>query len=111
MAVKEIKEYYNEVASQYSEMLAEIKSFEEESKKGLYPPERLEVVKEALQPLKRNYEMLSYIMYLLNMPNKKSKKKAYARRNATLLDCIDKNNTKEGVLAENKQSLCALHSK
>ncbi len=101
MSVKDVRDYYDEVANQYSDMLAELKDFSELAEKNMYEPERLEQVKESIQPLMRNYEVLSYIMFLLNKPARKEKEKGYERRNKKLLENIRPENTRGGVVAEN----------
>ena len=54
MAVRHVKEYYNKVCDQYHDMLNEIRDFEEEAKKGLIEPERLDEIKKNIQPLINN---------------------------------------------------------
>lgn len=108
MAVKDIKEAYEDICNQYHDMIQEIKDFEEEAKKGLIEPERLDQIKESIRPLLINYERWSYIMFLLNKPVRKSKYKAYELRNKKFLKLIEKNNTQEGVLKENEAVLESL---
>ncbi len=103
MSVLDIKKYYDEVCNQYMDMLNEIKDFEEECKKGLIEPERLDTIKQTIQPLMNNYQMISYIMFLLNKPVKKSKHKAYENRNKKFLKIINEENTKVGILKENSK--------
>lgn len=103
MSVKHIKEYFNQVAEQYSEMLNEIRDFEKEAEEGLMEPERLEQIKQNIIPLKNNFQMLSYVMFLLNKPVKKEKHKRYTQQNKKLLAQIESENTKEGVLATNQK--------
>lgn len=85
MANRHVIEYFNKVADQYHDMLSEIRDFEEECRKGLIEPERLDEVKKIIEPLKNNYMTWSYVMYLLNLPNRERKVKAYKRRNARLI--------------------------
>lgn len=101
MSVKDVKRYYDEVANQYVEMRKELKDFTELAEKSMFEPERLDLIKETIRPLMRNYEMLSYVMYLLNMPTKKQKKKKYEKMNGSLLKSISDKNTKNGVVSEN----------
>ena len=105
MAVRHIKDYFEEVAQQYHDMLEEIRDFEKEAEQGLIEPERLDTIKESIQPLMNNYQMLSYIMVLLNKPNRKRKEKDYERRNKKLLSTIKMENTKQGVIQQNKDVL------
>lgn len=111
MSVKDVKKYYEEVANQYAEMLEELKDFSELAEKNMYEPERIDMIKESMQPLIRNYEVLSYIMFLLNMPNRDAKRKGYERRNEKLLGSIKSENTKAGILKENKDVIDDLRRK
>lgn len=103
MAVKHIKEAFDQIASQYSEMLDEIRDFEEEASKGLIEPERLDQIKESIKPLMANYERWSYIMFLLNKPVKKTKEKKYLSQNKKFIASLNKNNSIESSIEENKQ--------
>ena len=81
MAYKHIKEYYDKICEQYLEMKDEIRDFEIEAQNNIMEPERLDMIKEQIKPLMDNYERWSYMMYLLNLPVKKSKQKSYQERN------------------------------
>lgn len=105
MSVKDIKLYYEEVCQQRAEMLAELKDFEKECEKGLIEPERLDRIKETIQPLLNNYQTLSYIMFLLNKPIKKERQEKYKKQNKKLLKQIDDKYTKEGILNENQTTI------
>ena len=101
MAVKDVKKYYEEVTSQYMEMRDELREFEKLAEENMFEPERIDAIKESIQPLMRNYEVLSYVMYLLNKPSRKSKEKAYEKRSRKILNEVTEKNTEKGVLQEN----------
>lgn len=105
MAVKDIVQYYNEICEQRQQMLDEIHDFEIECEKGMIEPERLDKIKETIQPLLNNYQTLSYIMFLLNKPVKKSKHKKYEEQNKKLLKNIPKEFTQQGIKEQNNQVL------
>lgn len=86
MAKRHVVEYFDKVAKQYSEMLAELKDFENECNNNLVEPEQFEQFKRVLEPIKNNYMMWSYVMYLLNLPNREKKVKAVKRRSKQVLD-------------------------
>lgn len=111
MSKKDVDNYYNEICDQYSQLIEEIHDFEKECEQGLIEPERLDKIKENIQPLKNNYMTISYIMFLLNQPVRKSKKRAYEKRNEKLLKFIDSKYTKDGVLKQNKAVLDAFNKK
>ena len=100
MAKRHVEEYYNQVCNQWLAMQNELNDFAEEARKGLFPPEKLEEIKKSIQPLKTNYETLSYIMFLLNMPNRKKKERKYINSNK-----INTERSRENVLAEGENVL------
>ena len=103
MAYKHTKEYYDKICEQYLEMKDEIRDFEIEAQNNIMEPERLDMIKEQIKPLMDNYERWSYMMYLLNLPVKKSKQKSYQERNKKFISNLNKNNSLQSVLEENKQ--------
>jgi hypothetical protein len=105
MAVKHIKEYYDKVCKDYREAIEEIKDFEKEVQDGIVEPERIENLKQVLKPLMNNYEQISYIMFLLNKPTRKSKESKYIGQNKKLLSKILPQNTTEELLKQNKDVL------
>ena len=111
MSVKHVKDYYEQVAQQYQDMLTELKDFEDLAMNEMFDPERLEQIKESIQPLLRNYETLSYIMYLLNKPNRGSKAKKYEKQYAKQVSKLHPSTTKEGVIATNNGVLNNLKNK
>ena len=111
MAVKDVKAYYEEVANQYHEMTDELKDFTELAQNNMFPPEKLEQVEKIIQPLKNNYEMLSYIIFLLNKPNRKKKAHKYEKCQNGTIKNIEKCHTQEGVIETNRDVLNELQSK
>ena len=59
-------------------------------------------MKRTIEPLKRNYETLNYVDYLLNKPVRKQKQATYERQSKKQLkEC----RVEKEVLDENKKSL------
>lgn len=110
MAVKDLRDYYNKVCNDYKEMLDEIKIFEKEVEQKIVSPEAIDNMKKIIEPLLANYQQISYIMYLLNMPNKNAKKEKYRNQQKKLIKDIDKENTTEAKLETNKKVLERLKS-
>lgn len=103
MAVRHIKEYYNKVSDQYLEMVENLKDFQKEAEEGLVSPEQLENIEAMIEPLKNNYMTLSWIMYLLKLPNKEERKKSYNKKNEKFLKTFDMDFSEQGVLdSDNK---------
>lgn len=105
MSVRDVKEYYNQVCDQYNEMINDLQELEEYAKTNMVEPERLEQYKQTIGPIKENYLTLSYIMFLLNQPNKKEKQKKYLKQHKKELDKIPYSNTQEGKIEKGKQTL------
>lgn len=105
MSVKDVKNYYTQICQQYQEMIDNIKDLEIESEKGLIEPERVERLKEQVAPIKRNYERWTYMMFLLNKPQRKQKFKKYQQQNKRLLSNLSSENSVESVLSENNETI------
>lgn len=107
MSVKDVRKYYETISAQYEQMVAEIKDFEQEAMNGMFEPERLDKIKEQIQPLKTNFERIAYIIYLLDKPTKKSKEPPYIKRNKKKLSKLQ-NATTEAVMKENEEVINSL---
>ncbi len=105
MAMKHFLAYYNEVCKQYRDLKGELKDYEDYAKTHVLSPETMENLERMIAPLKQNYERLSYVMFLLNQPNRKSKQPAYERRMAKAIKSLSKGNSLEAVVAENEDVL------
>lgn len=110
MAVKHIKAYYNQISQQYADMLAELHDFEELAEQKLFSPEKIEEIKESIIPLKNNFERWSYMMYLLNLPNRKSRQPKYHKQHKIDLSKLDNKNSIEATVSENTDTLNKLRS-
>lgn len=90
MAIRDVKEYYFKMLSQYMEMKADLADFEQALKDGFITEEQMQAAFEEVNKVQQNYERLSYIIYLLNLPNRKSKRGKYNRVNSALLAEFEK---------------------
>ena len=88
MSIKDVKKYYDQITADYSEMIESLKEMEELAAQQVVNPDRVEELRKAVEPLKNNYMRISYIMFLLNMPNKKEKKERYKKQQAKFLKNI-----------------------
>lgn len=109
MSKKHVDEYFNVVANQYTDMLEALKDMEEECTKGLLDPDRLEQMKKLIEPLKQNYMRISYIMFLLNKPNRTKKEKRYIDQQNKFLNSIPEKDKLEGIKEENKKIVDSIH--
>ena len=85
MAKKHFDAYYNQVYAQLTSLNKVFDEMSKEVNEGMVAPERLEQLVDTIEPIRLNYQTLSYIKYLLDMPNKKSKKPKYKQVNDKLL--------------------------
>ena len=86
MAVKDVRNYFYTMLVQYLEEKQNLADFEEALKEGFITEEQMQDAMTNVADLENNYHRLVYIMYLLDMPNKKSKKVGYVRQYQPILD-------------------------
>ena len=98
MAKKDIEVYYEQVCAQYNEMVNNLKELEEYARTNVVAPETIDNLKTVIEPIKTNYMTLSYIMFLLNAPNKTKKLKSYVKQNKQKLKDTDVKYYKESIL-------------
>lgn len=112
MAKKDVEEYYQRMVSDYTEskrVLAEMeKCITDESATQFL--DSIKQMQERVRTLEVNYKRLSYIMFLLNMPNKKEKKNRYVKAEQKRLNNIPVEHRKEAVIEENKEVINDLKS-
>ena len=108
MAAKDVKEYYFKLIAQKAELEADLADFEEALKNGFITEEQMQAAKDELIPYQINLDRLTYIMYLLELPNRKVKKAKFANQNKKILSELEKRNADElSVISENKSALDA----
>ena len=108
MAARDVKEYYFKLIAQKAELEADLADFEEALKNGFITEEQMQAAKDELIPYQINLDRLTYIMYLLELPNRKAKKAKFANQNKKVLNELEKRKADEqSVIAENKSALDA----
>jgi hypothetical protein len=86
MAVKDVREYFYTMLSQYLEEKQNLADFEEALKEGFITEEQMQEALDTVAALETNYHRLVYIMYLLDMPNRKAKKAKYVKQYGPILE-------------------------
>lgn len=86
MAVKDVRNYYYTMLSQYIEEKQNLADFEEALKEGNITEDQMHEALSVVSELETNYHRLTYIMYLLAMPNRKSKKSDYVKQHKVILE-------------------------
>ena len=119
MAIKDVRQYFYTMLSQYIEEKQNLADFEEALNAGMITEEQMQEAMEIVAHLEENYHRLAYIMYLFDMPNRGSKKAGYIRQHKNILDefkrlGVDAESIKEentDALAHFKAALNALKNK
>lgn len=106
MAVKDVKEYYFKMLAQYLEMKNDLVDFEEALKNGFITEDQMQAAIEEVNALQLNYDRLTYIMYLLELPNRRSKHAKHNKANRKIIEALkDRKADIESVELENKSAL------
>ena len=106
MAIKDVKQYYYTMLNQYLEMKADLTDFEQALADGYITEDQLEAVKDEVFTLENNFDRISYIMYLLERPNRPSKKEGYKKSNQALeTHFTEFGSTLSNVRDENRSAL------
>ena len=106
MAIKDVRHYFYSMLVQYIEEKQNLADFEEALKEGLITEDQMNEAMETVANLENNYHRLAYIMFLLDMPNKKSKKNAYIKQYKAILDELVKLGAdEESIKKENSDVL------
>lgn len=111
MSVKDVHKYYEDVCNQYKELLSELKDMEDMVSKDLATPELYEQLKQTAQPVLSNYQTISWIIFLLNKPNKKSKQKKYKKQFSKLINSLDESRNPECIRMENNHVINSLRER
>ena len=90
MAVKDVRNYFYTMLCQYIEEKQNLADFEEALKEGNITQDQMQDAMENVANLENNYHRLVYIMYLLDMPNRKDKKANYVKQYKTILEELER---------------------
>jgi hypothetical protein len=108
MAIRDVKDYYFKMLAQYMEMKADLADFEQALKDGFITEEQMQAAFADVDRVQQNYERLSYIMYLFNLPNRKAKRKRPTKVDTGLAAEFEKRKADaESVSIENRDTLKA----
>ena len=108
MAARDVKEYYFKLIAQKAELEADLADFEEALKNGFITEEQMQAAKDELIPYQINLDRITYIIYLLELPNRRAKKVKFTKQNKKILDELEKRKADEqSVIYENKSALDA----
>ena len=86
----------------YKQLKETLTEMEEEFKNSVQDVDKIEQVRKMIEPLKVNYERISYIMYLFNKPVRKKKRFSYEFENKKRLNNFS-NSSLEDIHRENQE--------
>lgn len=108
MAIRDVKEYYFKMLGQYMEMKADLADFEYALKEGFITEDQMQAAIEEVNKVQQNYDRLTYIMYLLELPRRNSRQAKYHRANKKILDALTERKADiNSIENENKSALDA----
>ncbi len=106
MAVRDVREYYNKMYDQLIEMKNDLEDFEQALKDGHITEAQVQAAKDEIIPLQLNIDRITYIMYLLELPNRKAKQPKCNKQNKKILaELHNRNADLESVIEENRSAL------
>lgn len=105
MAKKHFDEYFNKIYNQYLQLQQVLEDMTKEVEQNIIAPERIEELKKTIQPVKTSYEILLYVKYLLNMPQKKSKIKKYKKQEYSKMKAESGYNYGPNVIKNNESTI------
>lgn len=102
MALRHFKDYYKQVEKQYFRMVENSKEYDKLLKEGKVEYEQVEQVQAMLSKVTENYKRLTYVAYLMQLPNRSKKEKKH--RNTKIENAL-KMDDKEAIYKENEDIL------
>lgn len=108
MSKKHVEEYYRKICDDYHEMIVALQDMEKEFNEGMVSPDAVDNMKKLIEPIKDNYMTISWIMYLLNQPEKSSKHYGYAQRQRKFTASLDPAKSTENIHSENKKIVTSM---
>lgn len=107
MARRHVVNYFLELQALYIEMVDSLQEYNTAYEEGWLTDEQLEQMHKEIDIIKGNYEFMSYVVMLLNKPNRKDKQETAFQQG--LYERV-KGKSREAVLDESKNALADLAS-
>lgn len=110
MAIQDVRQYFYTVLAQYLEEKENLADFEAALKDGLITEDQMQEAMNTVDALEVNYHRLAYIMFLLEMPKRKSKKADYVKHYQKILDELKRLGADETAI-KNENTDALIHFK
>lgn len=105
MALIDVKKYYYNISAQYLEMKQDLADYDQACAEGHITEEQLEAVKADIAEIEKNYNRLTYIMYLLELPKTKRRKAKFRKKDKALEDRLSELNADEQAVIDENESV------
>lgn len=107
MSIKDVRDYHLRMTSDFVELKETIKQLESEITPDMSTEalQNIESLKKRAERIQENYNRINYIIYLLDMPTRKSKKARWENQEKKRLGRIPESDRLTGVHKENKSNL------
>lgn len=110
--IKSVKKYYDKLYRVNEDIQKDLIEFEEYAKSsGKVDDATLEIRREFAKSVQDNLEEIAWLLYLLNMPNKKTKRKRYIQLNEKKMSKINISNRYDHKLEECEKYINELNKK
>lgn len=112
MSVKDVREYYMKMTADYMELKETLSILESEvtPETSELALKNIDAIKQRVAKLQENYNRINYIMFLLDMPQRKNKKVKWVNQEKKRLDAIPEKDRLEFIQKENKEIVDGLKS-
>lgn len=98
MALIDVKLYYKQLEEQYLNMVTMMNEVDKEYKSGSISQEQFDFLVNQVQKVKENYERISYILFLFNIPKSQKNRKKFKNISTSLSKTYTKSHLDEKSL-------------
>ena len=111
MSIKEVRDYHLRMTSDYLSLKETLDKLESEitPEASTAALANIEQIKKQVARVQENYNRINYIMYLLDMPKRKSKQHSWEKQHKKVFSSIPEKDREEGVSKENKEVISHLN--
>lgn len=104
MSVKEVRDYYMRMTSDYIELKQTLEKLESEitPETSAVALQNIDNIRKQCKAVQENYNRINYIMYLLDMPKNNKKKQKWSKQEKRRLESIPEEARLPFIQKENK---------
>ena len=111
MSIRDVRKYHMRMTADYKELKDTLKKLESEitpesSKNAI---QSLDTIKKQVAVVEENFNRINYIMYLLDIPQRKKKQQRWEAQNKKKIDSIPEKDRLDNIHNENKNMIKSLN--